>query len=166
MRNGVDNMFYIGVIKLPEVLNNDAYILAIFAILGILFLIMIIYYQLRMSKLENHIRYLDSQTKAPVEVEQIAKKIGEDIISTEVKVSNFEDEQEQKAIISYEELLKKQKPIEFYQKPEDTVLRTKPVDVLSAVPSDVREQAIKEKPVIRRNQEFLSTLINFRSRLK
>jgi len=169
MKSGVDFMGYIAMANFQSMVYDDfTGVLAAFIISIILFFAMMIYYKIRILRLEQYIDYLKDQNKAMSEVGQIAKKIEEDLYKNEPRANNFEDEQEQKAIISYEELLVKEKPIDPYRKPvvEPSYTAPKPIEQIKLVPQDIREQAIKEKPVVRENQEFLNSLKSLRSNLK
>lgn len=166
-------MAYIGKVIFQEmVLDDFTAILAAFVISVILFLAMMIYYKIRILKLEQYIEYLKEQNRAAMEVGQIARKIEEDLTSNRVvpKTASFEDEQETKAIISYDELLKKETKEDYpYKKPEVVVPVYSNVDTekqIKLVSPEIRESAIKEKPIVRENKEFLNSLVNLRSNLK
>lgn len=170
MKNGVDCMGIIDEVRVQQILSeNYIYVLGAFGLIVLLFIIMMIYYKVRVKRLEQYIDYLKDKIKTVSDVEQIAKKIGDDLANGEKRTANFEDEQENKAIISYQELLKKEKAFDPYAKPEikvSTITDEKPPEPIKVVPDIIREQAIKEKPVVYQNQEFLNSLKDLRTKLK
>ena len=197
---------YVGAV-LFEGLEIDSLtaVLGAFIVSIVLFVAMMIYYKLRVSKLEQYVEYLKEHGKVASDVSMIAKKIESDIRNGDVKAPHFEVEQEEKAIISYQELLTKEKKKSPYLEPAaDEALfsssyeKTRPVyssvapiekvtsrpvqqrpvaqvqaysneevkEQIKRVPEEVRASAVKEKPVVRESQAFLSNLVSLRNNLK
>ena len=169
-------MTYILSSDFSNIANSDAiYFLIAFVIAVVLFFAMMVYYKIRVARLEQYAEYLKEQNNTIPEVSSIARKIEDNLQQPIVKATNFEDEQEEKAIISYQELLKKEKPIEPSYN-DQNVYKNEFVEQMRKIPDteeqmkrvseEIRRETIEERPVVRENKEFLNSLVSLRRNLK
>ena len=164
--------------SLMNIINNSTFYYVAVALAYVLVILFVIFLLVRNKKKRiEKMRVEESHKKdiESVDLEAVLDKMQEDVNKTKVdEVKSFEEEQEEKAIISYQELLKAVKKdvdnvtkIEILQE-EPQVVEEKedlPVEVMSEEPEDepihvteTLEQKEVNKPTKFQNSEFISPI--------
>ena len=104
-----------------------------------------------------------------MDLEGLTKKLEQEKNSEELKIDNYEKEQEEKAIISYDELLKKKNHYAINYEKEEVVddLIIKKVNLNNLINTDIKDDNSNVVKVIsyQKEEEFLKALKELNSLL-
>lgn len=151
--------------SLMNIVNNSTFyyvIVALAYVLVICFVIFLIVKNKR-KKYEKNIEEVNKKDIDSVDLEAVLDKMQEDIDKTKVdEVRSFEEEQEEKAIISYQELLKAvKKDVEDVTKvelPKEKLEDTLVTIIPEEEPVIIEDEEEVNKPSKFQNSEFISPI--------
>lgn len=156
--------------SLMNIINNSTFYYVVVALAYVLVILFVIFLLVRNKKKRIEKMRVEEAHKKDIEsvdLEAVLDKMQEDVNKTKVdEVKSFEEEQEEKAIISYQELLKavkkdvdnvtkvelpKEEPVQII--PDETIEKTD-----SAPEVEVMEEKEIKKPSKFQNSEFISPI--------
>ena len=148
-------------------INSLSFVDIVFLVAVIILLILIItlIYFIKINKEEE---YNDEEGEL-LDLEGLTKKLEQEKNSEELKIDNYEKEQEEKAIISYDELLKKKNHYAINYEKEEVVddLIIKKVNLNNLINTDIKDDNSNVVKVIsyQKEEEFLKALKELNSLL-
>lgn len=164
--------------SLMNIINNSTFYYVVVALAYVLVILFVIFLLVRNKKKRIEKRIMEEDNKKDIEsvdLEAVLDKMQEDVNKTKVdEVKSFEEEQEEKAIISYQELLKAVKKdvdnvtkVELPKTELEVETEEEPVQILpeetiekadSAPEVEVMEEKEIKKPSKFQNSEFISPI--------
>ena len=164
--------------SLMNIINNSTFYYVVVALAYVLVILFVIFLLVRNKKKRIEKRIMEEENKKDIEavdLEAVLDKMQEDVNKTKVdEVKSFEEEQEEKAIISYQELLKAVKKdvdnvtkVELPKTEIEVETEEEPVQIIpeetiekadNAPEVEVIEEKEIKKPSKFQNSEFISPI--------
>lgn len=164
--------------SLMNIINNSTFYYVVVALAYVLVILFVIFLLVRNKKKRIEKRIMEEENKKDIEavdLEAVLDKMQEDVNKTKVdEVKSFEEEQEEKAIISYQELLKAVKKdvdnvtkVELPKTEIEVETEEEPVQIIpeetiekadNAPELEVMEEKEIKKPSKFQNSEFISPI--------
>lgn len=154
--------------SLSDIINNSTFYFVVVAVLYVLVIFFVIFLIVRNKKKRIEKVKIENDPKKDIEavdLESVLDKMQEDVNKVKIdEVKSFEEEQEEKAIISYQELLNAvKKNVDNVTKVEEIKEEPKIVDEeeISVIPEEEEEipkYEEKVQPTKFQNSEFISPI--------